>query len=198
MSQTYPNSILTMNTRQQAPKSSKKRSSTETKALFSTDVLSTDVLSTDVLSTDDDGKELDVITPAALQMEGNEGISLTAKPEPKRKRNHKDPPHSSKLSDPDSIHFKYHKLPVENSDAKKTENSASQKSKTASQDFLASDADYDSDMKSICDAHGLPVDTVRSPTPMQRPFLTDDDDDDDDSVLKVALDRISRDKRQAK
>jgi len=197
MSQTYPNSILTMNTRQQAPKSSKKRSSTETKALFSTDVLSTDVLSTDVLSTDDDGKELDVITPAALQMEENEGISLTAKPEPKRKRNHKDPPHSSKLSDPDSIHYKYHKLPVENSDAKKTEKSASQKPKTASQDFLASDADYDSDMKSICDAHGL-SDTVRSPTPMQRPFLTDDDDDDDDSVLKVALDRISRDKRQAK
>jgi hypothetical protein len=86
---------------------------------------------------------------------------------------------------------------VENSDAKKTEKSASQKPKTASQDFLASDADYDSDMKSICDAHGL-SDTVRSPTPMQRPFLTDDDDDDDDSVLKVALDRISRDKRQAK
>ena len=185
-----------MNTRQQAPKSSKKRSSTETKALFSTDVLSTDVLSTDVLSTDDDGKELDVITPAALQMEGNEGDSLTAKPEPKRKRNHKDPPHSSKLSDPDSIHFKNHKLPVENSDAKKIEKSASQKSKTASQEYLASDTDYDSDMKSICDAHGL-SDTVRSPTPMQKKFSTDDDDDDDDSVLKVALDRISRDKRQA-
>ena len=183
-----------MNTRKQAPKSSKKRPSRATKAAL----LLTDVLSTDVLSTDDDGKELDVITPAALQMEGNEGISLTAKPEPKRKRNHKDPPHSSKLSDSDSIHFKYHKLPMENSDAKKTEKSASQKSKTASQDFLASDADYDSDMKSICDAHGLTVDTVRSPTPMQRPFLTDDDDDDDDSVLKVALDRISRDKRQAK
>ena len=184
-----------MNTRQQAPKSSKKRSSTETKALFSTDVLSTDVLSTDVLSTDDDGKELDVITPAALQMEGNEGDSLTAKPEPKLKRNHKRP-HSSKLSDPESIHFKYHKLPVENSDAKKVENSASEKSKTASQEYLASDTDYDSDMKSICDAHGL-SDTVRSPTPMQKKFSTDDDDDDDDSVLKVALDRISRDKRQA-
>jgi hypothetical protein len=180
-----------MNTRKQAPKSSKKRPSRATKAAL----LLTDVLSTDVLSTDDDGKELDVITPAALQMEGNEGDSLTAKPEPKLKRNHKRP-HSSKLSDPESIHFKYHKLPVENSDAKKVENSASEKSKTASQEYLASDTDYDSDMKSICDAHGL-SDTVRSPTPMQKKFSTDDDDDDDDSVLKVALDRISRDKRQA-
>ena len=180
-----------MNTRKQAPKSSKKRPSRATKAAL----LLTDVLSTDVLSTDDDGKELDVITPAALQMEGNEGDSLTAKPEPKLKRNHKRP-HSSKLSDPESIHFKCHKLPVENSDAKKVENSASEKSKTASQEYLASDTDYDSDMKSICDAHGL-SDTVRSPTPMQTKFSADDDDDDDDSVLKVALDRISRDKRQA-
>jgi hypothetical protein len=64
----------------------------------------------------------------------------------------------------------------------------------ASQESLASDIDDDigdSEMESICEAHGLGK-MMRSPTPVQFPL-----EEDDSELLQWADKKISRDKLQA-
>ena len=180
-----------MSTRQAAAKLSKKTDSSKVLS-FSSD---------DVSSIDDNGKELDEITPATLQNDWDVGnTTLTAKSQTKRKRLKR--PHSSKFSDPDSIHFK-HKLPPDDtshlspsfqrgSDEKKIEKM--HQLGLASQESLASDIDDDigdSEMESICEAHGLGK-MMRSPTPVQFPL-----EEDDYELLQWADKKISRDKLQA-
>jgi len=159
-----------MNRNQQYSKSTKKEKSASSSSSVRTD----------------DGDDLDAIKHLPVQKEKR----VTVKAEPKKRRRNNPP--ASKVSDPDSAHFK---LPLDGdddkplfkrSDAKKGSRKDQQKPASPS----ASDvSDLDTEEESILAAHGLGS-SKRSPTPMQFSPISEVDPDE----IKIIEERMEKDK----
>ena len=160
-----------MNRNQQSSKSTKKEKSASSSSSVRTD----------------DGDDLDAIKHLPVQKEKR----VTVKAEPKDKRRRNNPP-ASKVSDPDSAHFK---LPLDGddnkplfkrSDAKKGSRKDQQKPASPSPSDVS---DLDTEEESILAAHGL-GNSKRSPTPMQFSPISEVDPDE----IKIIEERMEKDK----
>ena len=159
-----------MNRNQQYSKSTKKEKSASSSSSVRTD----------------DGDDLDAIKHLPVQKEKR----VTVKAEPKKRRRNNPP--ASKVSDPDSAHFK---LPLDGdddkpsfkrSDAKKGSRKDQQKPASPSPSDVS---DLDTEEESILAAHGLGS-SKRSPTPM--PFSPISEVDPDE--IKIIEERMEKDK----
>lgn len=159
-----------MNRNQQYSKSTKKEKSASSSSSVRTD----------------DGDDLDAIKHLPVQKEKR----VTVKAEPKKRRRNNPP--ASKVSDPDSAHFK---LPLDGdddkplfkrSDAKKGSRKDQQKPASPSPSDVS---DLDTEEESILAAHGLGS-SKRSPTPMQFSPISEVDPDE----IKIIEERMEKDK----
>ena len=159
-----------MNRNQQYSKSTKKEKSASSSSSVRTD----------------DGDDLDAIKHLPVQKEKR----VTVKAEHKKRRRNNPP--ASKVSDPDSAHFK---LPLDGdddkplfkrSDAKKGSRKDQQKPASPSPSDVS---DLDTEEESILAAHGLGG-SKRSPTPMQFSPISEVDPDE----IKIIEERMEKDK----
>ena len=159
-----------MNRNQQYSKSTKKEKSASSSSSVRTD----------------DGDDLDAIKHLPVEKEKR----VTVKAEPKKRRRNNPP--ASKVSDPDSAHFK---LPLDGdddkpsfkrSDAKKGSRKDQQKPASPSPSDVS---DLDTEEESILAAHGLGS-SKRSPTPMQFSPISEVDPDE----IKIIEERMEKDK----
>ena len=159
-----------MNRNQQYSKSTKKEKSASSSSSVRTD----------------DGDDLDAIKHLPVQKEKR----VTVKAEPKKRRRNNPP--ASKVSDPDSAHFK---LPLDGdddkplfkrSDAKKGSRKDQQKPASPSPSDVS---DLDTEKESMLAAHGLGS-SKRSPTPMQFSPISEVDPDE----IKIIEERMEKDK----
>ena len=159
-----------MNRNQQYSKSTKKEKSASSSSSVRTD----------------DGDDLDAIKHLPVQKEKR----VTVKAEPKKRRRNNPP--ASKVSDPDSAHFK---LPLDGDDDKPSfKRSDAKKGSRKDQQQPASPSpsdvsDLDTEEESILAAHGLGS-SKRSPTPMQFSPISEVDPDE----IKIIEERMEKDK----